>query len=187
MKPDSRRTIRANHKHQIVPWANRSKNQPNRLTHPASGAIANYRRPDPAPNHKPTARTTPPICRHSQRKKHSVIATPLATHPLKLFWPSQPKSTFHGFCRRSYPQRALAMPAANGPPLIAHGQLPAPTLAATAQHRPPIFGSHPRQEAVLAAARNSFWLPGSLRHSRYIFLETRLNVFHQAFSGIQQS
>lgn len=52
--------------------------------------------------------------------------------------------------------------------LIAHGQLPAPLEAATAQHLAAIFGLHPRQKAMLAPTWNSFRLPSSLWHRLFL-------------------
>jgi hypothetical protein len=52
--------------------------------------------------------------------------------------------------------------------LIANRQGVAPALAAALQHRAPIFGTHTRQKAVFAAARNTFRLPGSLWHRKQL-------------------
>jgi hypothetical protein len=142
MKIDACRTTRANHKHQIKTRPNHRKHQSYRLANPAPGTIANHRRSDSPSDDKSTTAATSPISSHIQRQKHSLVAPALATHPLKLFWPSQAKRTVHDSCQPGYPQTVLAMPSANGSPFITHTQLPAPTLAAATQYCPAVFGGH---------------------------------------------
>ena len=62
----------------------------------------------------------------------------------------------------------LAMPAPNNTALVTYTQLMAPNQATALEHRTTVFGRHAREKAVLAASRNTFWLPGTLTHGLYI-------------------
>lgn len=49
-------------------------------------------------------------------------------------------------------------------PFIAHRERPTALLTPPLEDGSTIFGTHTREKAVFAAARNTLWLPGSLWH-----------------------
>lgn len=112
-------------------------------------------------NNEPGTGPTGPITRGIQNKQRMRPCFTIATHPRKLLRPAQPFGARQG---HGLPVSALHLAV-----LVAHRQLPTAFVATVFQYRTAIFRGHPRQKAVLTAARDAFWVPGQA-HARCLQL-----------------